>query len=61
MNAMKSMEGHTVKYLHSDSKSWMSLLYGCKELLHNPMSPPLSPEEEVGSQYEESENSKEGS
>lgn len=25
MNAMKSMEGHTVKYLHSDSQSWMSL------------------------------------
>ena len=30
----RSMEGHPVKYLHSDSQSWMSLLYGCKELPH---------------------------
>lgn len=27
-------EGHPVKYPHSDSQSWISLLYGCKELLH---------------------------
>lgn len=37
MNAMKQAKingGHPVKYPHSDSQSWMSLLYGCKELLH---------------------------
>jgi len=30
----RSMEGHPFKYPHSNSQSWMSLLYGCKELLH---------------------------
>ena len=29
----RSMEGHPFKYPHSNSQSWMSLLYGCKELL----------------------------